>query len=94
MYNISVGSPVLENNTINQSKKEQRSLHFAKRQVTPSRQILKSSSNNARDVTFTQFALIDDENISVMQQSTKGGGKFSNIKITLRYIIINNFFKV
>lgn len=66
---------------INQIKKEQRSLHFARRQATPNRQILKSSATTARDVTYTQFAVIDDDNISAMQQVTRGGGKY-NFRIT------------
>lgn len=69
------------NSIINLSKKEQRSLHFTKRQVNPSRQILKTPSTIPRDVTFTQFALIDDENISAMQQTTKGGCGMSIIVI-------------
>jgi len=59
---------------VNQIKKEQRSLHFARRQATPNRQILKSSATTARDVTYTQFAVIDDDNLSAMQQVTRGGG--------------------
>lgn len=58
---------------LNQIKKE-RSLHFARRQVTPNRQILKSTPTTARDVTYTQFAVIDDDNLSAMQQVTRGGG--------------------
>ncbi|XP_029345002.1 tau-tubulin kinase homolog Asator isoform X2 [Acyrthosiphon pisum] len=68
-------SPVVEADSIvNQIKKEQRSLHFARRQATPNRQILKSSATTARDVTYTQFAVIDDDNLSAMQQVTRGGG--------------------
>lgn len=68
-------SPVVEADSIvNQIKKEQRSLHFARRQATPNRQILKSSATTARDVTYTQFAVIDDDNLSAMQQMTRGGG--------------------
>uniref|UniRef100_A0A2S2R6K0 Tau-tubulin kinase 1 n=1 Tax=Sipha flava TaxID=143950 RepID=A0A2S2R6K0_9HEMI len=68
------GSPIVEaDSIINQIKKEQRSLHFARRQATPNRQILKSTTTT-RDVTYTQFAVIDDDNISAMQQVTRGGG--------------------
>lgn len=68
-------SPLVEADSIvNQIKKEQRSLHFARRQATPNRQILKSSATTARDVTYTQFAVIDDDNLSAMQQVTRGGG--------------------
>ncbi|XP_026816073.1 tau-tubulin kinase homolog Asator isoform X2 [Rhopalosiphum maidis] len=68
-------SPLVEaDSIINQIKKEQRSLHFARRQATPNRQILKSSATTARDVTYTQFAVIDDDNLSAMQQVTRGGG--------------------
>ncbi|XP_025207513.1 tau-tubulin kinase homolog Asator [Melanaphis sacchari] len=68
-------SPLVEADSIvNQIKKEQRSLHFARRQATPNRQILKSSATTARDVTYTQFAVIDDDNVSAMQQMTRGGG--------------------
>lgn len=72
---ISGNSPVVETeNVISQIKKEQRNLHFARRQATPSnRQMLKSSTTN-RDLTYTQFALIDDDNLSAMQQVTRGGG--------------------
>ncbi|XP_015369788.1 PREDICTED: uncharacterized protein LOC107165871 isoform X2 [Diuraphis noxia] len=72
---ITASSPVVEADSIvNQIKKEQRSLHFARRQATPNRQILKSSATTARDVTYTQFAVIDDDNLSAMQQMTRGGG--------------------
>ncbi|XP_060844627.1 tau-tubulin kinase homolog Asator isoform X3 [Rhopalosiphum padi] len=68
-------SPLVEADSIvNQIKKEQRSLHFARRQATPNRQILKSSATTARDITYTQFAVIDDDNLSAMQQVTRGGG--------------------
>ncbi|XP_050438476.1 tau-tubulin kinase homolog Asator isoform X2 [Adelges cooleyi] len=68
-------SPVVEaDNVSNQVKKEQRSLHFARRQPTSNRQALKSSTTTTRDVTYTQFAVIDDDNISAMQQVTRGGG--------------------
>ncbi|XP_050530501.1 tau-tubulin kinase homolog Asator isoform X2 [Daktulosphaira vitifoliae] len=72
---ITATSPIVEaDNNMNQVKKEQRSLHFARRQASSNRQALKSSSTTARDVTYTQFAVIDDDNISAMQQVTRGGG--------------------
>lgn len=37
-------------------------------------QRLNSSSGTNRDHSITQFALIDDENVSALQQMTKGGG--------------------
>ncbi|VVC37506.1 Hypothetical protein CINCED_3A020953 [Cinara cedri] len=71
---IKSNSPMVEtDNVISQIKKEQRNLHFARRQATPNRQMLKSSTTN-RDLTYTQFALIDDDNLSAMQQVTRGGG--------------------
>lgn len=72
---VAASSPAVEaDNNINQTKKEQRSLHFARRQPSSNRSALKSSSATARDVTYTQFAVIDDDNISAMQQVTRGGG--------------------
>lgn len=79
---VTAGSPIVEaDSIINQIKKEQRSLHFARRQATSNRQVLKSNSNVARDVTYTQFAVIDDDNISAMQQVTRGGGGKYNSKL-------------
>lgn len=78
-------SPLVEADSIvNQIKKEQRSLHFARRQATPNRQILKSSATTARDVTYTQFAVIDDDNLSAMQQVTRGGGGTFNLIILFK----------
>lgn len=92
-YTISVttaDSPVVEaDSIINQIKKEQRSLHFARRQATPNRQILKSTTTT-RDVTYTQFAVIDDDNISAMQQVTRGGGGIYNFCLTFSLFELNN----
>lgn len=76
-----VSSPLVEvDNIVNNMKKEQRNLHFARRQITPNRQILK---NTARDVTYTQFAVIDDDNLSAIGQITKGGGGKNNCCLIL-----------
>lgn len=64
-------SPIVEVDSIINNTKKERNLHFTRRQIPPNRQILK---NTAKDVTYTQFAVIDDDNLSVAGQITKGGG--------------------
>lgn len=77
---MTVSSPLVEADNIVNNIKKERNLHFARRQITSNRQILK---NTARDVTYTQFAVIDDDNLSAIGQITKGGGGKSNCGLIL-----------
>lgn len=46
-------------------------------------------AKNNRDASVTQFAVIDDENVSAMQQVTRGGGGDFIVKaITMSLILI------
>ena len=47
-------------------------LRGGRRRVAPGRPLI--STKNNRDLSVTQFAVIDDENVSATQQVTKGGG--------------------
>lgn len=56
---------------------EQRPLESLKRESrrrADSRQQVRSGRSAIRDCSITQFAQIDDDNVSALQQVTKGGG--------------------
>ena len=65
------GSPVTDQREPMRERSASRE-HRQRRAVSASRPV--SCKFNNRDASFTQFAVIDDDNVSALQQVTRGGG--------------------
>ncbi|XP_034248117.1 serine/threonine-protein kinase MRCK gamma isoform X3 [Thrips palmi] len=65
------GSPVTDQREPLRERSASRE-HRQRRAVSASRPV--SCKFNNRDASFTQFAVIDDDNVSALQQVTRGGG--------------------
>lgn len=65
------GSPVTDQREPLRERSASRE-HRPRRAVSASRPV--SCKFNNRDASFTQFAVIDDDNVSALQQVTRGGG--------------------